>query len=321
MTAPDTAAAVLAALPTGDGWATPREVADATGKGYSTVTAVLRSLETTGDAQRQRSATGGTVWQATATADHAVVGDIDTAETAPAVDLSGDALTLAGAGINTAPADAAVSDDRVAAVDIVAPATVDLTPATGSFTTAAGADPFDHTTYAADQAVVDDLLGQATGNPMPDPGYLFASAPQTDESWTPLGEARPVSAPPAPGASLDDVLGFMTAVRPVPAAVATDTETRTPRPRTARTDAPTRRNDWGNGGLQPAILAWFAQHPDGYVAGPSEIGTALEAHTSSVAYSLKQLTKKGRTVRLDGAAPRFRVATGDGAVNPADGTA
>lgn len=139
MTSPDTAGRVLEALDTTE-WRSPRQVADKIGAGYSTVTAVLRDLETSNDAIRghvtntgefvQGAKTGRpTVWrkpvvvdvlataaEITDAAGHVghpptwpgLVDDarevstapIDTTRQGEAVDLSGDGLDLAAAGID-----------------------------------------------------------------------------------------------------------------------------------------------------------------------------------------------------------------------------
>lgn len=343
---------------------TPREVADVVGKGYSTVTAALRDLR---DAGHVRSETRGraTVWQATnpATSNpgHAVAGDIDTSETATAVDLSGDALTMAGAGVDlnvTAPAEtetneqaeasAAANDSWAAGDDPDALPRRAETPAGPPVDDIEG-DPAGPVSVYAEtaaslggpvapvipgQPVADDMDAHITPapagttawdamealmrdvtNPPARPAATVDLTPATaafgagPETPAPVNDTdepvAPVSAPPA-GAGLDDVLGFMETVRPMPEAAEETVEQVRPRSAapgssTARRGEAGRRNDWGRGELAAAALAYVLAK--GGPAKPSEVARAINGFTGSVDFALKQMAKKGTLERVPGDGP------------------
>lgn len=332
----------------------PRAVADAVGKGYSTVTAALRDLRDAGHVISEKRG-AATVWAAKdyapamtapdamddVTADHmadhghAVVGDIDTTETATAVDLSGDALTLAGAGSDLprraeTPAGPAVDDiegDPAGPVSVYAETAASLGgPVTPAIPGQPVADDVDAPITVAPAGTtawdaMEELMRDVTNPPARTPATVdlapatatFGAGPDVHdradaavaESHRILGDAAPVSAPPA-GAGLDDVLGFMTAVRPVSAAPAqTDDDPRpvsgAPRTSTARRGEADRRNDWGRGELAAAALAYVVAK--GGPAKPSEVAKAINGFTGSVDFALKQMAKKGTLERVPGDGP------------------
>lgn len=259
-------AAVLTALPR-NGWTTPRAIADAVGKGYSTVTATLRDLQASGEARSEKQGRA-TVWQAV---DPTAQTPQDETETPDAADAT-----------QTTPV----------------PATVNLVPATATFTAAPGADPFDHTTYRLDEATPDEGVAPAVPEQRVTAVDVVAPAAEADDDPT------PVSAPPA-GAGMDDVLNYMEAVRPVSAAPAQTEDNRpvsgAPRTSTARRGESDRRNDWGRGELAAAALAYVVAK--GAPAKPGEVAKAINGFTGSVDFALKQMAKKGLIERVPGDGP------------------
>ena len=288
MTAPVTRDAIIAALSTdANEGRTAREISEQIGLKYSTVTEGLRTLAEEGVARKEKSGRQVT-WTKVAADDQQ-----QPADPAPADDDAplADVVPIR----RDASATGAVVVDEVADVSGPVPVRTDDAPS-DTAADASDALDLDDTTPDAGSAATVDLTPVVVGS------EVLGGAP-----------AAPVDLTAA--TSITDVAAFMEQQRPIPEAPAKpEKATRAP-----RASAPARevRNDFGSGGLQGEVLRYMDEHraDDGtYLEfGPYSLATALSAHASSVAYSLKRTTAKGQTIQTNGPGekPRFRLATAE----------
>jgi hypothetical protein len=262
----DAAQVIREALPTDpNGGKTAREISEATGVKYSTVTEHLRNLEGAGEARKEKSGRQVT-WTL-------VTGDTAT----------GRAASETGATV--------VAEEAGPSGPV--PVRADPNPA---------------------ETPVEASESLTVAGPTGDPGTAAHGDVVAPDGPTAAQTHTVPAIPLEQASSVGDVAAFMEQQRPIPdAPVKPERATRT------RSAGPARevRNDFGSGGLQAAVLRYMDEHrnEDGSYQefGPYELSLALSAHASSVAYSLKQTTGKGQTVRTTGEdeKPRFRLATAD----------
>jgi DNA-binding transcriptional ArsR family regulator len=130
--------------------------------------------------------------------------------------------------------------------------------------------------------------------------YPFTAADVRD-LYAPVKDAEPVAVPQPPaaanvpaGGDLGAVVGFMEAARPVSAPPAEPAE-----PRRARRDKGPAKTYavFGRGELQTAILAHVQALPAGTDTTPYQVATALNAYPGAVAYGLDRLRVKGNLAK------------------------
>lgn len=307
---------VLAALSPVD-WRSPREVANATGMGYSTVTKHLRTLVADGRAvTQQRERTQAVYRPATPADDVPGAPQADDVPPAPDGGTGGGAL-LTGASTPAIPALPEVvkrlwPDETVwmatlrRGLDFHAVSDLPTAPtlcdrATGSATSwfgsieaalSAGGKPCTRCTSvledaadaAAFEAAQDDAVeaGPAdphTGADSPASGDVAAVA-----DW--MQQVRPVSAPPATDAAPG------------------------PRRRTSEEarafEAAVKAKTWARGELRDAVAAYLRELPDGADASPGDISTALVAEMAPIATNLTRMVAAGVVVQTSAEPRRYR---------------
>lgn len=257
---------------------TAREISEATGAGYASVTETLRALLESGLVTKEKSGRQVT-WTAV---------PVDVADE-PIADVRRDASATGARVVDELPGEAG-------------PVPVREDPA-----------PSETAVDASDALVVPD----------PPTGPVSAVSVDAGTVATPVVPVTFTTEDLADAKSLSDVANLMESARPIPdAPAAPERRRRSAEPRAPRND--NIRNDFGNGGLQAAMLRWMDEQPrneDGSYASytPTQVAHALSAHASSVAYSFKQTTKKGQTVLASAAGekPRFRLVTAHEAADAA----
>jgi hypothetical protein len=297
--------AILRALPgpKGDLWATVAAVADAVGKGYSTVTENLRTMAIAGQVE-SRKLGRNTVWRRLVTppklkrddvpvprAHTVTVGDAvaTTKPEAPGADAAELAAVTADAG------DQVWMATRRRGLNYHIPAADNRTACHRS-------------THAGVYLPVAEVRDTSPLCPVCERAAVAAELDRlTEPAESPAEAPEPVAVPQPPpaantptGGEAGAVMAFMESVRPVSAAPAEPVrKARRPHGQ-SKTYAV-----FGRGELQAAILSHVQALPEGTDTSPYQVATALNAYPGAVAYGLGRLEIKGNVRKTSEQPQRF----------------